>query len=92
MARYGGRRAQAFTRLVLATYGDECHLCHHPGADSADHLVPRSKGGPLYAIGNARPAHHRPCPLCGLCCNSRRGNRSVASATPPNVDTLGYVD
>jgi 5-methylcytosine-specific restriction endonuclease McrA len=66
---WGGRRVQMFTRLVLATYGRTCHLCGLPGATTADHLIPRSKGGAWWAIDNARPAHYS--------CNSARGDRTL---------------
>lgn len=66
---WGGRRAQEYTELVLATYGTICRLCGLPGADTADHIVPRSKGGELYDLTNGRPAH--------LSCNSSRGNRDL---------------
>lgn len=88
---WGGRRAQAFTRLVLATYGDRCHLCDHDGADSADHLVPRSKGGAPFDLTNARPAHHAPCPRCGRRCNGSRGDRPLPS-TDVLVDGVAFVD
>lgn len=91
MAQWGGRRAQAFTRLVLATYGDLCHLCGHAGADSADHLTPRSMGGAWFDLGNALPAHHEPCPTCRLRCNNRRNNRP-APRRELDVDGTAYVD
>lgn len=47
---------QELTRLVLATYGRRCHLCGRMGATTADHLIPRSKGGPDTLV-NLRPAH-----------------------------------
>lgn len=66
---WGGRRAQQFVALTLATYGDTCWLCGLPGADTADHVVPRSKGGAVYDVLNLAPAHRR--------CNEARGNRAV---------------
>lgn len=63
---WGGRRAQRLRRLVLDVYGDVCHLCGRRGADTADHLVPRSRGG-TDTLDNLRPAHFR--------CNARRGDR-----------------
>lgn len=100
MPRWGGRRAQRFTRLVLAVYGDVCHLCGHAGADSADHLQTRSARPDLiYSIDNARPAHHLACPICGVRCNSRRGTRplvepgAVFGRQPVElIDGTGYVD
>lgn len=60
---WGGRYVQRLTAATLAVYGTTCHLCRQPGADTADHLQPRSKGG-TDSIGNLRPAHHG--------CNSAR--------------------
>lgn len=66
---WGGRRAQLFTRTVLATYGRTCHLCGLPGATTADHETPRSKGGDPWSIDNGRPAHYS--------CNSKRGDMDL---------------
>lgn len=55
--------------VVLEVYGDTCHLCGRPGADSADHLTPRSRYG-LDTLDNTRPAHNTPC-------NSRRGDMTL---------------
>lgn len=83
MAGWGGRRAEAFTRLVLAWYGTRCHLCGDDGATTADHLVPLSKGGAPYDLDNARPAH--------LGCNARRGARPLPR---PDIlaDGVAFVD
>jgi len=67
---WGGRRAQRFVRLVLQTYGLTCHLCGLPGANSADHVIQRSKGGAWFDINNARPAHRL--------CNYRRNDMDLA--------------
>lgn len=66
---WGGRRAAEWRARVLEEYGTICRLCGLPGADTADHIVPRSKGGALYDITNGRPAHSS--------CNSSRGNRDI---------------
>jgi len=66
---WGGRRVQLYTRLVLQTYGRTCHLCGQPGATTADHIIPRSKGGLPFDLENGRPAHYS--------CNSARNNRSL---------------
>lgn len=68
MRPWSGRWVVELTALVLATYGRRCHLCGRLGATTADHVVPRSKGG-SDALVNLRPAH--------LSCNSSRGNRSL---------------
>lgn len=54
-----------------------CHLCGHDGADTADHIIPVSHGGQVYAVNNLRPAHHAPCPTCRVPCNRYRGNRNA---------------
>ncbi|WJZ03464.1 HNH endonuclease [Corynebacterium freiburgense] len=63
MAGWGGRSASRLRVLTLATYGTICHLCLRDGADTADHVVPRSAGGDD-SIENLRPAH--------ASCNSAR--------------------
>lgn len=88
--RWGGRGAQRLRAAVLDEYGDICHLCGRPGADSTDHLVPRSHGG-SNSMDNLRPAH--------LDCNRRRGNRPApglgAHVTvvtgPPGAGKSTYV-
>ena len=75
MKRWGGRRAMLKRRQVLEVYGNICWLCGNPvdGLPSADHVIPRSKGG-SDDIENLRPAHAG--------CNSRRGNRTVRRDAP----------
>lgn len=68
MRGWQGRAAVALTRLCLETYGTTCHLCGEPGATTADHVVPRSKGG-THAIANMKPAH--------MSCNAARGNMDL---------------
>lgn len=69
MGRRSGRASTELTALVLATYGNVCHLrlagCTKI-ATTKDHVVPYSLGGDD-SIQNFRPAC-RPC-------NSKRGNR-----------------
>jgi 5-methylcytosine-specific restriction endonuclease McrA len=69
MRPWSGRYARQWTAATLARWGTVCHLCRTDGADSADHLIPRSKGGPD-SLDNLRPAHHG--------CNSARGDLSLA--------------
>lgn len=64
---WGGRKAQAYVQLTLQTYGTVCWLCGLPGANSADHIIPRSLRGAVYDLRNLGPAH--------LSCNESRGNR-----------------
>lgn len=69
---YSGRRARDYTAAVLAQHGTDCHLCadRSTPADTADHIIPRSKGGDVFSLDNGRPAHKS--------CNSRRGAMSLA--------------
>ena len=66
---WGGRYALRMTRATLQRWGHQCHLCRQPGATTADHLIPRSKGGNDSVEHNLRPAHHG--------CNSVRGDRDL---------------
>lgn len=94
MGKWGGRRAQAWVAAVLDTYGTTCHLCGHDGADTGDHLVPRSdpaRGEALaYVVANGRPAHHKPCPTCGKRCNIVRKADALTTAEP--VDALAFFE
>ena len=72
MGKWGGRRAQRLVSAVLAVHGDRCHLCGGRGADSADHVIPRERGGPD-TVENLRPVHHDVLPKC----NRRRGNKTM---------------
>lgn len=65
---WGGRYAQRLTAETLAVKGTLCHLCRQPGADTADHLRPRSKGG-NDDLANRAPAHQG--------CNSLRGDMDL---------------
>lgn len=66
--KWGGRPAARLVRATLDQWGDECHLCNERGATSADHLIPRSRGG-ADTVENLRPVH--------VACNQRRGNRTL---------------
>lgn len=54
-------------RTLLLAGNPPCALCGGPDADTADHIIPTSKGG-TGDIDNLRPAHKR--------CNSARGART----------------
>lgn len=58
---------------VIATYGDVCHICQRPGADSPDHVRPRSRWG-TDDLSNLRPSHKA--------CNRRRGDGPCRGWTP----------
>lgn len=68
---WGGRKAQQYVELTLSTYGRVCWLCGLPGATTADHIIPRSRGGAVYHLANLGPAHKH--------CNESRGNRPAES-------------
>ncbi len=70
---WGGRRVAAVWQMVADEYGTACHLCGRPGADTSDHLIPRSRGGDD-SLGNLRPAHKS--------CNSRRGADALPVVDP----------
>lgn len=78
-----GRYAQRLVRLTLTTYGTVCHLCQRGGATSADHLLPRSRGG-LDTLTNLRPAHAR--------CNARRQDRDLTPALLASFRRRGHVE
>ena len=87
MSKWGGRRAARLREATLDAYGTVCHLCGRDGADSADHLIPRSLGGPD-TLDNLRPAH--------LSCNQRRGTGAARRTVtvvcgPPAAGKTTYV-
>lgn len=79
--------------VTVPTYGTRCHLCRHDGADSADHLTPRAVAPELtWQLDNLRPAHHAPCPTCGVRCNASRGAKPLSAARPAYLDATSYID
>lgn len=75
-----GPRADRWRKKVFEMWGRTCHLCNHPGADSADHLVPLAVWvNQPYDPRISRPAHGvAGCPTCKVKCNSSRGHRALA--------------
>lgn len=71
-ARWGGTESKRLIALVKQEYGYLCHLCLkeivREDEYSADHVIPRSKGGDN-SIENLRPAHRH--------CNSARQDRPI---------------
>ncbi|MGV9360653.1 HNH endonuclease [Amycolatopsis sp. NPDC003731] len=55
-------------RAALLASNDLCWLCQTRGADTADHIVPLSRGG-TNRMDNLAPAHKR--------CNSKRQNKVI---------------
>lgn len=81
--KWGGAYAARLVAATLAEYGTTCHLCGAEGATSADHLIPRSRGGPD-TLDNLRPAH--------LSCNKRRGDMTLDEWRAVNDSaTTGFV-
>lgn len=79
---WGGRKAQQYVALTLRTYGTRCWLCGWKGADSADHVIPRSKGGAVYDLDNLAPSHKS--------CNYARGNRDPRIRAVPIENGMKY--
>jgi 5-methylcytosine-specific restriction endonuclease McrA len=76
-----GKLYDQLKRLVLYASGYICHLCGHGGANSIDHLIPLSWGiVSAWDLTNWRAAHGGGvvCPVCGIECNSAKGNRGQA--------------
>jgi len=74
MARSWAWRGRGWARkreTVLRQGEGICALCGLPGADSVDHIVPRSMGGSA-DLANLQPAH--------AVCNSRKGGRQPRRA------------
>lgn len=59
--------------LVIVRDKGICHLCGMGGADTADHLIPHSKGG-TDDLHNLRAAHRF--------CNVSRGARGLVRIRP----------
>jgi 5-methylcytosine-specific restriction endonuclease McrA len=85
-----GHRWEQFTKLVFATYGDQCWLCGHFGARQVDHVESLTEHPELaLVLSNCRPAHGAPgnaCPACSkaagapINCNGIRGGYSPERA------------
>lgn len=80
--KWGGRKAQQYVHLTIAEYGSVCCLCGLPGATSADHVIPRSKGGAVYDLRNLGPSHPK--------CNSARGNRDADGPVVPIENGMAF--
>ena len=80
---WNGRRVTRNKKKVLNYYGDTCHLCGKPGADTADHIIPRSRGGDN-SLENQRPAHRS--------CNSSRGNKMLIQPIQPSLNALEFFE
>ena len=78
MARQHTRAIRARNAKVVRDGGGICHLCGHPGADAADHVISLARGG-SDTRDNLKPSHHfEPCPTCGIKCNRVKSDKLVA--------------
>jgi hypothetical protein len=75
-----GRRPYRRNRAIVLAASDLCIICGHPGARTAEHVVPHSLGG-TDDVDNLAPSHGtmgphpaNPCPTCGRLCNQSQGN------------------
>lgn len=81
-------RRQAASAECFAVWGTVCHICGKDGADTADHVVPRSVIKrlhlpiSLFDVDNLRPAHRA--------CNSRRGAKPVPKRRPVMERAVGW--
>lgn len=55
-----GSKEQRTNRYVMRKYSGICHVCHLPGADEVDHVIPLAGGG-ADGLSNRRPIHSKPC-------------------------------
>ena len=77
VSKYHGRSTRSFKalRLRVLESSNICWLCNQPGADTVDHIVPRSVAPELSEVlENLAPAHR--------VCNSKRGARFTEGARP----------
>lgn len=77
MRRNLGHKWRVLKAQVLVEENYICHLCHQPGADSADHVIPVSIRPDLeMERWNLRAVHHNAGPRC----NRKRGDRPLPAA------------
>ena len=81
--KWAGALSTRMVKATLRTYGTVCHICGADGANSADHVVPRSRGG-ADTIENLRPAH-RACNLARGAQPLDGGNVLVLVGPPRSV-------
>lgn len=73
-ARVGHTPAYKRNRARLLAATDICHACGEPGADAADHIIPKVKGG-TDDMWNLAPIHHNTLNSRGVSCNRAKGDR-----------------
>lgn len=77
-------------KRAIASLDAMCAICHKPIdleaakntplAVEVDHIVPRSRGGALYALENLQLTHHR--------CNRQKGNKMAEDYEGGTVENL----
>ncbi|WP_326729722.1 HNH endonuclease [Streptomyces phaeochromogenes] len=69
-------------RARLLAESDVCIVCGHGASDTADHVIPVSKGGARLDPGNLAPIHGvAGCPVCLRKCNSEKGDKPLSAVT-----------
>jgi 5-methylcytosine-specific restriction endonuclease McrA len=67
-------------RARILAESDVCIVCGHGASDTADHVIPVSKGGARLDPDNVAPIHGvHGCPVCLRKCNSEKGDRPLAN-------------
>lgn len=80
--RRNTRATRARNAKVVRDGHGICHLCGHPGADAADHVIPLARGG-TDTRDNLAPAHHfETCETCGVKCNRAKSDKLIAPVMP----------
>lgn len=64
---------------VLKRDGRICHICHQPGADGVDHVIP----GDDHSEANLRAVHHNTPPYCHRTKSSSEGGRAAQAKRIP---------
>ena len=80
MSKKGDPRVQAKWKALrrrILDADDTCHICHHPGADTVDHLTPLAAGGDALDPDNLAPAHR--------ICNSRKNTKQAGFFSGPTT-------
>lgn len=85
--KLNGTEWAAARKRAIASLDAICAICHKPIdldapkntplAVEVDHIVPRSRGGSLYALENLQLTHHR--------CNRKKGARMAEDYLPQTV-------
>jgi len=70
---------RAISKAVIARDHGICWLCGLPGANSADHVIPRAKNGG-HEMANLKAAHMK--------CNLKK-NARIVKPTEPKVSRFG---